>query len=347
MVSVARDAVVVLLVALAAATVLAPPAAHAATRPLNTMIVEPGDPSGAARTTLFVHGTNGANRVVVDFRNGKFVIRNLTGERMLAGKGCAADQRRFTVTCGRSVNQGQFGFVGLERVSVHLWSANDTALVTYGARNVPVEVWGGTGRDSLKVEASNLLFRKTLLGGNDDDLLIGSQGPESLWGGPGNDVIRPGGGADNIDGGHGFRTGGEPVSPAECAARTHGFFDRKLDQVPNGAEGYDTLDLSTLEPSYLRGGVLADLNVCRLGYFGYNEIAQVFAMERVYGTRLNDRLVGDEDSNRLFGLAGRDWMSGEGGRDFLDSRDGEVDTVRCGDVEDEYVMDANENRLGC
>jgi hypothetical protein len=40
-------------------------------------------------------------------------------------------------------------------------------------------------------------------------------------------------------------------------------------------------------------------------------------------------------------------MSGEGGRDFLDSRDGEVDTVRCGDVEDEYVMDANENRLGC
>ena len=102
------------------------------------------------------------------------------------------------------------------------------------------------------------------------------------------------------------------------------------------------LDLSSLPT-----GALADLNRCRLGYFGSYRLALVHAMEHVRGTRFNDRLVGDEDANELVGGAGVDWMSGEGGDDRLLTRDGQVDTVRCGAGADAYVTDAVERALDC
>jgi Ca2+-binding RTX toxin-like protein len=75
----------------------------------------------------------------------------------------------------------------------------------------------------------------------------------------------------------------------------------------------------TLDLSNLPYGVLADLNICRLGFFWTDAAGLVHAMERVIGTSYNDRLVGDEDANVLTGGRGEDWLTGEGGADRIDA----------------------------
>ena len=320
----------------AVALILAPGAAHAADppRPLPRSIVEYGGPGHSAE--VFVHGTHGENNFVVDSAESLLLVRSLTGEPITAGTGCRWNAKWRAVGCRRPF-----------KVNVFLHGANDRATVKEGARaNFATEVWGGQGTDVLRAASG----RRTsiLLGGDDNDLLVGSFAQEGLWGGPGHDTIRPGGGLDHIDGGHGaFNGAGVPFvrgyvrDDGECAARTRGFWDR-LHPQNDEPGGVDTLDLSGLPY-----GVLADLNICRLGYFTTRSGGLVHAIERVTGTPHNDRLVGDGEVNRLIGGAGEDWYSGEGGPDLIDSRDGGPDTVRCDDAADRYLMDPNDKRLGC
>ncbi|HYF26823.1 MAG TPA: hypothetical protein VD931_13865 [Baekduia sp.] len=118
--------------------------------------------------------------------------------------------------------------------------------------------------------------------------------------------------------------------------------DAGYDTSPEGPEGIDTLDLSTVPY-----GVRADLNVCRLGFHGTQAAGLVQAMERVIGTSYNDRLGGDAGANVLVGGRGVDWLTGEDGPDRIDSNDGGADTVRCSAGADTYVGDAADRREGC
>jgi Ca2+-binding RTX toxin-like protein len=232
----------------------------------------------------------------------------------------------------------------MRKVKVFTYDGDDQVRVSASAReHWPVEVWGGGDDDVLQAYSGGR--PAVLLGGDGDDQLIGSSRREGLFGGPGNDLIRPGGGADHIDGGHGAFNP-EPFArpytnnPGECAARTHGFWDRYADG--SNVEGVDTLDLANLP-----GGALADLNDCRLGYFDSRSVALVHGMENVIGTRYNDRLTGDEDNNSLRPGSGEDWVSGEAGNDAIDTVDRSADTIRCSVGSDTIRRDRRDRRLGC
>lgn len=319
-----------------AALAVTPSAALAADppRPLSYPIVEWGGPGHSAE--VFVHGTHGANKFVIDSAEGLVLVRSFKGERIVAGKRCRWSAKWRSVACARPF-----------KVNVFLYGAADEAIVKESARwNFATDVWGGQGRDVLSTASGRRA--SIMLGGDDSDLLIGSRVREGLFGGPGSDTIRSGGGLDHIDGGHGaFNDQGTPFvrsyarNDGECAARTHGFWDR-YDPNFDGPEGFDTLDLSNL--SY---GVLADLNMCRLGFFSTQAAGLVHTIERVIGTSYNDRLVGDEDANVLTGGRGEDWLTGEGGADRIYAADGAVDTVKCSVGGDSYAMDTVDRRLGC
>ena len=130
-----------------------------------------------------------------------------------------------------------------------------------------------------------------------------------------------------------------PGRLALCAPRTHGYHDRLSETAPG--EGVDTLDLRASKM-----GALADLNVCRLGYFGTTALSQTFAIENVWGTRFNDRLAGDDDNNYLFGGAGTDWFAAGGGVDVIKAADREVDTINCSLGTDSGSKDANDVLAG-
>jgi Ca2+-binding RTX toxin-like protein len=309
---------------------LAPAAASAdnPVRPIGNAIAERGVRDDAHK--IYVHGTNGADDIAIAANNDSIRVLSLNGRYLRAGAGCAQSTRTVAVC-----PNGGYALA-------FLYNGQDRLIVRGSARRAAVrtEVWGGEHSDVLQAEAGSPRVTPTLLSGNGDDKLVGSEFTENLWGGPGNDYIRSGGGADTIDGGHGFMRRVYRPHDAECAVRTHGFWDRYYDRTP-GPEGYDTLDLSNL-----RHGARADLNICRLTYFAGREVATVWGIERVVGTMYNDRLVGDDDNNSLTGLAGNDWLTGEEGADRINSRDGRVDTIRCSSS-DTYNWDSLERRLGC
>lgn len=312
---------------------LIPAAGRAAdpVRPIGNAIVEQGGRMYQGQyTDLYVHGTYGPDDISVEATRDRVTVRAINGHVLQAGYGCRQDQS-YLVSCPTP-----------ERLFAYLYSYSDHFRMSDSVRQsaVHAEVWGGDGNDTLEAGWGSWFFTPRLLGGNGDDTLIGSAGPEQLWGGPGNDYIRPGGGEDMIDGGHGFMPEHYRRDDAECAARTHGFFDRLYDTQPSGPEGVDTLDLSNLS-----WGVMADLNICRLTDFVTSDVGMVWGIEKVIGTRYNDRLVGDEDQNTLNPGAGNDWVSGEGGADRLIVNDGWVDSVKaCGD---QVTADAGETWLGC
>jgi Ca2+-binding RTX toxin-like protein len=298
--------------------------------------------AGAARTgmggdgSLYVIGGDGylkgdldhvfVNVITVKGKEYVLVVDRTQG--VLPQLGCRAYKR--------SNNQAWCALPRSRRVIVLLGKGADEADIHGAARwRVTTEVWGGDDGDRLEVGAGIGRRSVFLLGESGDDVLVGSTSGEALWGGSGLDTIIPGGGADHIDGGPGaFDDSGRPMlrkyarNDGECAARTQGVWDPEFPGDTRSV-GRDTLDLRNLKT-----GALADLNLCRLGYFGSSAVALVHAMEYVYGTRFNDRLVGDGDYETLVnGNAGRDWLSGDnGGRVY--AIDNEVDTIKCNGKED-------------
>ncbi len=318
-------------------------------RPANVVIVERGGPV-SSNDSIFVHGTHGANSLVIGrhkndqacsngasnnvcTKGGGLTVRSLKGERLTGGTGCRYDDRERLVRCD---DQTHDGYRPINYVYVHLWSGDDIAVADPDAvrPRTKFEVWGGQGNDKLSIEQyrgyAEPLKHHVLLGGDDNDTLIGSVGSEALWGGPGDDYIQPGGGMDNIDGGHGeFDSNGPIVRPyrrddAFCADRTHGYWDRR--SPGGGGEGVDTLNLGNINE-----GMLADLNICRVAphHVGDEKAAMVAAMEIAWGTNHNDRIVGDDTGTTVVGNKGEDWLYSGVGGGTADARDEYRDTVRC------------------
>jgi Ca2+-binding RTX toxin-like protein len=327
----------VVALAIVAAAALVPSAALAANpyRPLQYAIAE----KSAGGSILYVHGTQGPDSLRIDRQGDRVWVTDLRGNRILAGTSCRSERGfNSTVSCDQRIQVVVFTYGGDDRVIIGRY------LRTWDSRAQRIEVWLGAGNDAGGIAVGRRPVY--MLGGDGNDNLAGSASNETLWGGPDNDFIRAGGGADYVDGGHGgFDRYGAPVgrsyvnNPGECAARTHGFWDRNS---AGGGEGVDTLDLSTAP-----GGALADLNVCRLGFWGTDAVSLVHGIENVIGTPFNDRLVGDDDNNRLVPGRGNDWVSGEGGDDYIDTNDGFEDTFRCGPGQDTLRYDGSDHALEC
>ncbi|NES00293.1 MAG: hypothetical protein F6J86_42005, partial [Symploca sp. SIO1B1] len=163
---------------------------------------------------------------------------------------------------------------------------------------------GNEGHDFLFGDAGN----DTLYGGEGDDFLLGGIGEDSLYGDGGSDHLDGGDGNDQLYGGDGSDTlfggagndqlyGGDGVD----------YFD--------GGEGNDIV--------YFRGenfAITADLSQGRATYIndaGVEVVDTLINIERLFGTTLDDQLIGDAGNNDLHGSDGNDTLIGGEGRDRL------------------------------
>jgi Ca2+-binding RTX toxin-like protein len=198
----------------------------------------------------------------------------------------------------------------------------DTADFSRNATGVPVYLDGlandgSASEDNVDTDIERLIGtrqsdqfegapgRQVLIGGEGDDLFDGGPGADLIRGGPGDDGIFGADGADMLVGGSGgdwFKGGAG------------------LDTVSYG--GSASAVRVTMDP--LRND----------GTQGEHD--QVFpSVERVIGSRFDDRLLGDHRSNVLRGGDGDDILRGFGGRDDLaggrgdDTIDGGAGTDHC------------------
>lgn len=320
-------------IAALAAAALAVTSAQAAAAGVSTVAAG----TGAQQGTIVVRGDAAANNVLLSAGPSTVAVRERSGGRLVPGAGCSAIDAA-NVSCTMPAAR---------RVIVRLGDGNDSGEVGPSARDQVVsELWGDAGYDILKAQASSAPRRTFLIGGAGPDWVGGSpSSEEALWGGTGGDHIMDMGGADHIDGGDGqFASDGTPVfrtyadNPAECQARGTTTYDR-----PDSPGGYarDLLDLGNMS-----SGVLADINICRLGYFDTSALSLVHGIEDIIATRYNDRVVGNDKSNQIDAYWGHDWVDGQGGYDLVNLQDGGPDTIAdCNWGSEAYSVDPQDEDL--
>ncbi len=203
------------------------------------------------------------------------------------------------------------------------------------------------------------------IGSDFDDMIVGSASDDDLQGGLGDDILEGGRGSDIIRGGDGrdtvsFAQGdvavvisldGSLVNSGAALGDTYFGVERvegsRFDDIIIGAEtnddlsglagddliiggqGADNIDggqgYDTVEYTDSRFGVIVNLDGARSSG-GDAEGDLLSNVERIVGSRVDDRLFGGAVDDRLEGRDGDDLLIGNGGADTLDGGSG-IDTV--------------------
>lgn len=170
-------------------------------------------------------------------------------------------------------------------------------------------IYGGAGADSISGSAGH----DALNGGHGGDVLSGGSGNDVLYGGAGFDNLNGGGHDDAIYGG----TGRDALVGGSGDDMLDGGAD---DDNLSGGAGADTLDGGAGDDDLL-GGIGDDiLN----GGAGDDELR---------GSTGNDTLTDSEGNNLLYGGSGNDSLEGGSGQDLLDGGSGD-DTLSGGNADD-------------
>jgi Ca2+-binding RTX toxin-like protein len=292
---------------------------------------------GSAGDTLT--GTPDADRI--EGANGADTIDGLGGADDLAG-GAASD----TIDGGPDSDRvsGDGGSGAGDPAADTLDGGTEDDAAVYDERSVPVVVdLDDPGPDGSAGEGDTLAGFEGAIGGEGDDVLVGSAGVNTLLGALGDDVIDGGLGQDELLGGNGSDTvsyarrtngvsvlvgphggGGEPneadhIEGMENARGGDGADNLRGDESPNGLDGGpgdDTLS-GAGDRDLLQGGDGADT------------------------------LNGEDGDDTVSGDAGTDTADGGPGGDSLRMRDGEADTVACGSELDSAIVDPIDTLDGC
>ena len=247
----------------------------------------------------------------------------------------------------------------------------DDTLVGGGADDT---LAGGVGNDTLSGGDGG----DTLTGADGDDGLAGDDGNDSLAGGGGADTLNGGAGGDTLSGGAGIDTlngedGDDWLNGSEVGL-VGGDGDDKMRGGPGadvllGGPGDDWLD-GGLGPDQINGEDGRDT-------LSYEERTNpVFVtlngrpddgedgegdnvggdVEIILGGTVWDTLTGDRNANTLSAGSGEDLITGNAGPDVLNggdapdliwARDGDTDSVDCGDDGDLAIVDARDNVQHC
>ena len=238
----------------------------------------------------------------------------------------------------------------------------------------PTTAAGGVGNDTLSGGGGG----DTLTGADGDDALAGDDGNDSLSGGGGTDALDGGAGGDALSGGAGIDTlnggdGDDWLNGSEVGL-VGGDGDDKLRGGPGadvllGGPGDDWLD-GGLGPDQINGEDGRDT----LSY--EDRTNPVFVtlngrpddgedgegdnvggdVEIILGGTVWDTLTGDRNANTLSAGSGEDLITGNAGPDVLNggdapdliwARDGDTDSVDCGDDGDLAIVDARDNVQHC
>ena len=233
---------------------------------------------------------------------------------------------------------------------------------------------GGVGNDTLSGGDGG----DTLTGADGDDALAGDDGNDSLSGGGGTDALDGGAGGDTLSGGAGIDTlnggdGDDWLNGSEVGL-VGGDGDDKLRGGPGadvllGGPGDDWLD-GGLGPDQINGEDGRDTlsyedrtNPVTVTLNGLpddgedREDDDVGAdVEIILGGTVWDTLTGDRNANTLRAGSGEDLITGNAGPDVLNggdapdliwARDGDTDSVDCGDDGDLAIVDARDNVQHC
>ena len=187
----------------------------------------------------------------------------------------------------------------------------------------------------------------TAVGGAGDDLF--EQAYEYASGGPGDDRFIQFTATNGIEGGDGYDTWEADFDQASgVAAEGDVSFTMGPNDLTVGAAGMtQTVPISGIEH--------VEMGLFRLRADTWQGTG-VAASQDVRGFSGNDVLTTGGLPDVVFGGVGNDTLDGGAGRDVLDAgagndtvnaRDGEADTIACGDGSDTVVADAVDTVLGC
>ncbi len=141
------------------------------------------------------------------------------------------------------------------------------------------------------------LFNIDAVNGSDrDDVIVGHDQHNWLWGGLGNDQIYGGGDGDNLIGYAG-------------------------NDLLDGQDG--EWDTAWYDVGDVNNGVVVNLADGATYEDGFGGQDTLVSIENVRGTHFDDSIVGNEFSNNLEGLSGNDTLSGGGSDDWLYGHDGD------------------------
>jgi hypothetical protein len=150
-----------------------------------------------------------------------------------------------------------------------------------------------------------------------NDRLVGSPNTDLMIGGPGNDKLAGGASKDRLDG-----EGGSDTLSGDDG-----------DDTLRGKDGNDTLG----------GGPGKDrMN----GGDGNDKLLGQAGADLITGHEGNDTLAGGPGANRVIAGPGRDAVSGGPNPERIDTRDGQVDRVRCRNRRDALRVDRRDRLSG-
>lgn len=184
---------------------------------------------------------------------------------------------------------------------------------------------GGLGADTLHGSAGH----DTLDGGSADDLLSGGSGWDRLFGGQGDDTLNGGAHDDHLSGGadEDVLTGGSGNDVLHGDTGSDTVEGGSGDDVGNGGAGNDLLEGGSGHDA-LYGG--AD-NDTLLGGSGTDSLSGDAGADQLSGGSGDDQLTGGSgddymrggvDDDDLFGGTGQDTLRGDSGDDLLEGGDG-------------------------
>jgi len=236
----------------------------------------------------------------------------------------------------------------------------DTVDYTASQQAVEVDLGTGTGRGGL-AEGDRYAAVEIVKGTAFDDHLLGDGAANTLTGAAGNDTLEGGAGADKLEGGDGNDTatysraaaavtvdltsgsgsvgdasgdvlvGIENLSGSAFNDALSGdsgvniLSGRAGNDWLEGRGGADTIDggdgSDTTSYNLSATGVTVNL-ATGVTTGGEAEGDILISIENLHGSRVNDRLTGDDSVNTLWGNDGDDVLQGKGGADVLDGGNG-------------------------
>jgi Ca2+-binding RTX toxin-like protein/subtilisin family serine protease len=182
--------------------------------------------------------------------------------------------------------------------------------------SVPVAV--DLGQTTTQVVHANLSLTldsdssiENLIGGSLADSLTGNSLANVITGGAGDDVLVGGTGNDSLSGG----TGNDRYSfNTDTAQGTD-----TLDESSGGIDALDFSNSTTLAVTVNLGLATTQVINSNLSLI----LGSATTFESVWGSPLNDNLIGNANANTLLGNGGNDLLSGLAGNDVLNGGDGD------------------------
>jgi Ca2+-binding RTX toxin-like protein len=255
---------------------------------------------------LYYFAAPGELNQVEKAQSGATVTIHDAGAVIVAGAGCT------------QVDDHEVSCAAIDLTRIVLGNGGDTAAVLQGEATVD----GAGGNDEIWACSS---CGSGIRGGAGDDVIAGSDRFSWLLGNGGNDTITSGNRGDIIKGGDG-----------NDIILGRGGWDRI-----NPGLGNDTVDAGGGRDDLVDFGVGTDTGVVvnlRTGVATGQGRDTLLGVESVFGTRFDDRLIGDSQANGFSGLGGADTLSGGGGADVLAAAVGGGDDRLFGGKGDDRLM---------